>query len=136
MNAKPATEEDVRNLVVRFYERARADALLGPVFNEAVHDWPAHIERIVDFWSDAILRTDRYHGTPMGPHLQLTKLEPAMFARWLDLFGDTARESLPADVAEATLEHAKRIARSLSYGVFQYRPASAPPLEKPPEKGK
>ncbi len=124
-----ATEQEVRNLVVRFYERARADATLGPIFEDSVHDWSAHIERIVDFWSDAILKTDRYQGTPMGAHLKLTKLEPAMFARWLDLFDETARETLPESAAQATLEHARRIARSLSYGLFQYRPASAPPLE-------
>ena len=34
--------EAIARLVDVFYDRVRADPLIGPVFNEAVHDWPEH----------------------------------------------------------------------------------------------
>jgi len=32
-------------LLDAFYARVREDGLIGPVFNDAVHDWPAHLAR-------------------------------------------------------------------------------------------
>ena len=45
------TEEEIRTLVHDFYDDVRQDALLGPIFNSRIHDWDAHLAKLVDFWS-------------------------------------------------------------------------------------
>ncbi|MBV8522640.1 MAG: hypothetical protein JOY71_11045 [Acetobacteraceae bacterium] len=39
----------VRAVVEKFYAKVRRDPLLGPIFNEAVEDWPDHIKRLCAF---------------------------------------------------------------------------------------
>jgi hemoglobin len=43
------TEPAIAALVDRFYEKARRDPLIGPVFNDAVQDWPHHLALLGDF---------------------------------------------------------------------------------------
>lgn len=115
--AHPAiTEAMIATLVQRFYARAREDAVIGPVFQDAVADWDEHIANIADFWSSVMLRTGRYHGRPMRPHLILP-LEPQHFDRWLALFEETAEEVCGApDIANAFILRARRIADSFEMG--------------------
>src|ERR1700754_3693638 len=94
--AHPDLDEASIALLVRtFYDRARQDDVIGPVFAAAVEDWDHHIGKITDFWSGVMLRTGRYNGRPMRPHLILP-LEGRHFDRWLELFEATARELFPA----------------------------------------
>ena len=101
-------------LLDRFYARVRADALLGPLFNEAVDDWPHHLERLRDFWSSVMLTSGRYKGNPMAMHLKhAPQIETVMFDRWLALWREVTSEMLPLDVAEAMQAKAGRISESL-----------------------
>lgn len=110
------TEEKIARLVATFYGRARTDDLIGPIFNAAVKDWDHHIEKITDFWSSIMLKTGRYDGRPMRPHLMLP-LKGEHFDRWLVLFEATAREIFEPDVAEAFIIRARRIADSFEMGI-------------------
>ena len=127
--AGPVTEEGIRRLLDRFYDRVRGDPQLGPVFARAVGatdaDWAPHLARLADFWSTVMLRSGRYSGDPFSTHLRLPDLEPAMFGRWLALFGETCAEVLEPDVADAFRGRAERIARSLRMGLFERLPAVA-----------
>ncbi len=105
------SEALIADLVRTFYDRARRDDLIGPVFNAAVTDWEHHIGKIADFWSGVMLRTRRYDGRPMRPHLILP-LEGRHFDRWLLLFEATARELCKPELAEAFIVRARRIADS------------------------
>lgn len=58
-------------LVDGFYDRARADPLIGPVFNERISDWGPHLEQRRLFWSSVALMSGVYHGRPMPKHLPL-----------------------------------------------------------------
>lgn len=122
----PVTEEGIRRLLDRFYARVRGDALLGPVFARAVgvtdEEWAPHLARLADFWSSVMLRTGRYRGTPFAVHLALPDLQPAMFDRWLGLFGEAAAEVFAPEVADAFRDRAERIARSLRMGLFERLP--------------
>lgn len=120
------TEASIALLVRTFYGRAREDALIGPVFNAAVSDWEDHIAQISDFWSSMLLKTGRYDGRPMRPHLVLP-LTPAHFDRWLALFEPTAREIFSADVAAAFIERARRIADGFEMGIATTRGEIARP---------
>ena len=82
-------------LVHSFYARVRADPLLGPVFNRAISDWDAHLDKLCAFWSSVTLMTGRYKGTPMKAHAELPEISSAHFERWLVLFQATAIKTCP-----------------------------------------
>lgn len=107
-------EERIDRVVEAFYRRARADALLGPVFAARIadEDWPAHLDRVAAFWSSVALMSGRYHGRPAQAHEGLA-LKVAHFDRWLELFRETAREVGPPEAAAHLVERAERIAQSL-----------------------
>ncbi len=44
-------EAALERLIPLFYARVREDDELGPVFNDAIADWPEHLYKLVAFWS-------------------------------------------------------------------------------------
>jgi truncated hemoglobin YjbI len=115
----PIDEATIRRLVHAFYDKVRADAALGPIFDRAIGGgWEAHLEKMCDFWSSVMLTTGRYHGNPMGAHLKLDGVTPAHFQRWLALFRETAGEVCDAPVAALFAGRAENIARTLQAGLF------------------
>ncbi|PZA13849.1 preprotein translocase subunit TatC [Rhodopseudomonas palustris] len=110
------TDEQIAHLVCTFYGRARTDEVIGPIFDRAVHDWDHHIAQITDFWSSMLLKTGRYSGRPMRPHLVL-KLAPEHFDRWLKLFEATATELFAPELAAEFIIRARRIADSFEMGI-------------------
>jgi len=112
------TEDMLPAVLDRFYARVRADALIGPVFNDAVHDWSDHLERIGAFWSSVMLGTGRYKGNPVAKHFaHADRLTPERFARWLEIWALTTTEMLPASVAAEMQVKAARIAESLQLAI-------------------
>ncbi|MDX5350846.1 MAG: group III truncated hemoglobin [Paracoccaceae bacterium] len=109
-------EDILRTLVHRFYDRVRADTVLGPIFAARITDWGPHLDRMVEFWSSVALMTGRYHGAPVPAHASLP-VTRAHFDRWLDLFRLTAAEVCPPEGAAHVIERAERIARSLHMAV-------------------
>lgn len=121
-------EPRLSHLVSHFYAEVRADALLGPLFNRAIANWPAHLDRLAAFWSSVMLTTGRYKGQPLPAHLRhQAEMTPEMFARWLALWEDSARQCLPPDAAAAVIAKAHRIADSLQMALFPLIPPSVPP---------
>ncbi len=115
--AETGLDEALLDRLVRgFYARARADALLGPVFDARVEDWDSHLERMVAFWSSVVLMSGRYRGQPMQKHMPLP-VDARHFDRWLALFEATARSLCPPAAADYLLERARRIGESLELGI-------------------
>ncbi|MFG1290331.1 group III truncated hemoglobin [Xanthobacter versatilis] len=113
-------EDAVRRLVHLFYERVNKDAVLGPIFSGRIKDdaWPVHLAKMCDFWSSVLLKSGRYEGRPLPPHLALgSDAGDAQFARWLALFRPTALEVLPPDAAQAAIAHAERMAHSFRLAI-------------------
>ncbi len=119
MSGQGISEPDLALLVDRFYARVRQDGLIGPLFNAAIHDWPEHLERLSAFWSSVMLTSGRYKGSPMAAHMRHAgQIRPEMFSRWLELWRETARDTLAPDAAEAVSAKAERIAESLQLGLY------------------
>lgn len=112
-------EAGLSRLVQAFYARVRSDAELGPIFNDAIGDWPEHLEKLAAFWSSVMLTSGRYKGQPVAAHLKhRDRISPELFDRWLALWGQTARELMPPAAAAALEDRAARIAESLKLALF------------------
>jgi hemoglobin len=120
------SEAMIERLVHTFYGRVREDELIGPIFNAKVADWDDHLAKLCAFWSSMVLRTGRYDGRPLRPHLMLP-LEGRHFDRWLDLFERTAGEVLPRRVALVFIDRARRIADSFEMSIGTQRGEIRPP---------
>jgi len=92
-------ETAIRDCVRAFYVQARADDLLGPIFNGVITDWDGHLRTMDDFWSGALLGTDRYRSAPFPPHLKLD-MGQEHFDRWRDLWVEAATSHLPQPLAD------------------------------------
>ncbi|OWJ68829.1 group III truncated hemoglobin [Inquilinus limosus] len=119
-------------LLARFYERVRRDDDLGPLFNDVVHDWDVHLERISDFWSSVILASGRYKGNPVVIHLMHAhRITSEMFERWLMLWEETTSEMLPDAVAAAMQAKARRIADTLKVALRMRGAPLTNPVREP-----
>lgn len=129
------TEPALARLVETFYGRVRQDDLVGPLFNDAVGDWPAHLAKLADFWSSVMLTSGRYKGNPVVKHLKhLARITPEMFDRWLAIWRETTAELLPPAAAAQLQDKAGRIAESLQLAL-RFRPGAdplGPPRAAPP----
>lgn len=120
------TEADIARLVPAFYDRVREDAVLGPIFNHAIEDWPHHLEKLEAFWSSVMLTSGRYKGQPMVAHVRHeAAMTPENFNRWLVLWQEATDAILAPEVAALLQDKAARIAESLQLGVSFYRDRNA-----------
>ena len=128
----PVSEADLERVVPAFYARVREDALIGPVFNDAIADWPGHLEKLVAFWSSVMLTSGRYKGNPMAAHVKHHgRLTPDMFDRWLALWAEVTEELLTPEHAAALQFKAGRIAESLKLALWFRLPGAAPARPAP-----
>jgi hemoglobin len=117
-NAIPATLDESRlaALVDRFYDKVRADPLLGPVFNPLVDDWDAHKVLMTSFWATVALRSGHYRGNPLAKHQPLP-IGVGHFQRWLSLWRETAAGMLDAGSAALMTGYAERIGYGMRVGM-------------------
>ena len=113
-------------LVHGFYADVRANPLLGPVFEAALHDrWEAHLARMVDFWSTVALGSKSFRGSVFSKHMALSGVTPAHFAAWVKLWGEHTNRLFAPEVALELQTAAHGIARNLFMGYFGSRPVFA-----------
>lgn len=123
-------EEAIMACVRSFYAEAQQDAVLGPIFAATVHDWEVHYKTIANFWSRALLGTERYKGHPFPLHTNLP-VEPEHFERWLALFTEATETHLPPELAEKALAKARHMAESFKAGIFPFTDAQGKPSRLP-----
>ena len=104
-------DEDLHPLLVAFYDAVEDDAMLAPYFTSV--DMPAHMPRIVDFWSTLLFHTGRYSGNAFRPHLEMPGLTAEHFARWLATLERTVDASHAGPNATRMKELAHRVAYSM-----------------------
>lgn len=122
------TIDDVRLLVDRFYDKIKADELLGPIFNERIRDqWPAHLEKMYSFWQTVLLGEHTYFGSPFPPHAQLP-VSQAHFVKWMDIFTKTADEYFSGEKANEAKWRAGKMAELFEMKINHYRKSGAKSL--------
>lgn len=119
-HAMGITEDYISTLVDRFYERVRANELIGPIFEQAIgDDWPPHLAKMKKFWSSVALNTGAYSGKPVPAHQKLSSAQRRHFKIWLTLFRQTLEETAPSrEAVKYFMERAERIAQSLQLAMF------------------
>lgn len=128
----------ILKLIKPFYADVRQHAVLGPIFNAQITDWPAHLEKITEFWSRQTGGPSRYGGGFGSAHLPLD-LKPEHFEQWLRLWEfNNARHLAPREAEEMTgLAH--QLARRL-FAITQGRTAltigGTKPISIPRNPGK
>jgi hemoglobin len=110
-----SSREDILTLLIQFYERVKADDLLGIIFNEVIPlDWDHHIPLIADFWETILLDQPKYKDNAMEKHFVIHQLYPLSkfhFERWLLLFNTTLDEQYTGPVAILAKKRAAGIAQ-------------------------
>lgn len=113
--------EDISLLVHKFYAKIRANDLLGPIFNGHIPDdhWPAHLEKLTDFWETNLLGVPKFKGNPSQKHRNVDEnldysVSQVHFGKWLELWFETINELYEGEIAEK----AKRAARKMATGQF------------------
>lgn len=129
-----AAEQAIVNCVRQFYAKGMDDTLLGPVF-KSIRGLEHHLERIQDFWSHSLLGTTRYSGPAFAPHMKL-EVEPEHFTRWMELFEETAHETLSAPLAATAIEKARHMSVCFQTGMFIFTDEHGRPQRLPPEARK
>jgi len=107
----PVTGSAISTLVDAFYAKVQHDPTIGPIFNEQVEDWPAHLALLKEFWASVLLGAGTFKGNPLEKHLKLP-LSREHFERWLALFAETAGELLPPEQASVFVNKSQRIAET------------------------
>ncbi|WP_324261475.1 group III truncated hemoglobin [Altererythrobacter sp. H2] len=124
-------EQFIDAMVEGFYTEVRGDALLGPIFEARITDWPHHLARMKQFWRSILHNSGEFSGSPMARHIAIPGLAEIHFSRWLELFYGNLR-ALEADPRAAPLvgERARMIADSLMTGIAVHRGGVTGALEK------
>jgi hemoglobin len=116
------TEDDIRQLVGRFYVKIRSDPELAPIFLPVIPgDWQPHLNKMYAFWSSVMLTSGRYKGNPVAKHIAVEGIKFELFERWLTLFDETCGELFDERLAAEFRVKAARIAENLKLALF-YRP--------------
>ena len=120
VTAPQVTQAEIGRLVDAFYSRVQVDPVIGPIFNEQIEDWPAHLALLKEFWAAVLLGAGSFRGNPLETHLKMT-LSGEHFERWLALFRETALQLLPEERAEVFISKSRRIAETFQRGIAARR---------------
>ena len=112
---------DIKMLVDIFYERIRANDLLGPIFNSILNDrWSSHLEKMYRFWQTVLLNQHTYNGSPFVPHAKLP-VDQHHFDRWLLLFYQTIDENFSGEKATEAKWRAEKMAEMFYHKIEYYK---------------
>jgi len=120
------SREDVELLVDTFYEKVKANAIIGYIFNDiAKVDWKNHLPRMYSFWASILLGEHSFSGNPMDRHIQLSKIAPMTdkeFSEWLKIFTQTTDDLFEGEKSEDAKTRASNIARLMLHKINTSQP--------------
>ena len=121
-----SNREDVELLVDTFYDKVKANATIGFIFNDiAKVDWKNHLPRMYSFWASILLGEHSFSGNPMDKHIQLSKIATMTdieFSEWLNIFAQTTDELFEGEKAEEAKKRATNIARLMLHKINTNHP--------------
>lgn len=122
------SRKEVELMVNTFYESVRQNTLLGPIFEERIKDnWPAHLEKMYNFWETVLLGKHNYFGSPFAPHMQMG-LTPEHFETWIGLFVSTIDCLFEGEKAEEAKWRATKMAEMFRSKIEFYKQNNLKPI--------
>ena len=120
------SREDIHMMVSQFYTKIRKEETLGPIFNHMVRDWPAHIERLTDFWETNLLFVAKFKGNPIKVHQEVDQvfngtITQKHFGTWLNLWFETIDQLYIGERAETAKRRARKMSTHLYIKMFESR---------------
>jgi len=100
------------HLLKYFYADVRQHREIAPIFAANITDWPAHLDKIADFWSGLTGGPALYSGAMPARHVPLG-LQEHHFRAWLELWSRHCRAHLPSTEAEDLIAIAETIGQRL-----------------------
>lgn len=121
--------DDVFRLVSIFYGKVQKNEEIGKYFNETITDWPAHLEKLTDFWETNLFFVSKFRGNPMQAHAEVDEkfensIEMKHFGEWLNMWFETIDDLFEGDRANIAKNRARNMASNLFMNVYQQRTAS------------
>ena len=118
--------EDVFLLVSSFYTKVRSNEKIGHFFNEMIGDWPAHLEKLTDFWETNLFMVSKFRGNPMKAHKEVDSyfdhsVEQAHFGEWLNIWFETIDELFEGERANIAKNRARNMAHNLFMNMYMSR---------------
>ncbi|NJW52323.1 group III truncated hemoglobin [Salinimicrobium oceani] len=118
--------EDVFLLVSTFYKKVRANESIGFFFDQTIEDWPAHLEKLTDFWETNLFMVSKFRGNPVKAHQQVDRefnssIEQKHFGEWLNLWNQTLDELFEGERANIARNRARNMAHNLFLNIYMSR---------------
>lgn len=109
---------EIEKLVNTFYDRVRADAVLGHIFDKVAQtNWETHLPKMYAFWETVMFRNGGFTGNPLAAHAKLVPLTDMgrdKFDHWLKLFCGTVDDLFLGEHAD----HIKNCAADMANVIF------------------
>lgn len=129
---------EIELLVNTFYDRVRADTVLGFIFDEvAKTNWDAHLPKMYAFWETVMFRSGGFTGNPLAAHAKLVPLTDMgrdKFDHWLKLFCATVDDLFEGEHAEHIKRCAEDMANVIHARINQVPDARFDPARLTPEQ--
>ena len=121
------TLDDIKLLVDEFYTQVQDDAVIGPVFNTVIKDWPTHLNKMYRFWQTVLLDEVTYSGSPFLVHLPLP-IDREHFDAWIKLWYSTIDRLFTGAKADEAKWRADKMSEMFQHKLAHYRNNTAKPL--------
>jgi len=113
---------DIKIFVDAFYEKAKSDSKIGPVFLARINieEWQIHMDRMYGFWNTVLFSEKDYMGNPFSKHIGLP-IESIHFDTWLNLLNETLEENFAGPKAEEVRDRAHKMSLMFQAKLNQLR---------------
>ncbi|WP_046744400.1 group III truncated hemoglobin [Kordia zhangzhouensis] len=117
---------DVHLLVTTFYAKIRKDKVLGPIFNNKITHWDAHLEHLTDFWESSLFFVNTYRGNPLEKHVEVdnsmqNSINEHHFGIWLNYWIQTLDELFEGEKVNIAKNRARKMGTFIYLKLFEAR---------------
>lgn len=125
------TRDDIFILVKNFYAKIQKNEMLSPIFNShiAKDEWPAHLDKLTDFWVTNLFGEHCFRGNPTKKHMIVDKnlnykVRQEHFGKWLELWFETIDSMFEGEKAFRAKNSARKMATGQYLAIWHQRPKS------------
>lgn len=117
---------DIFTLVSVFYGKVRENEEIGHFFNKTITDWPAHLEKLTDFWETNLFMVSNFYGNPVKAHKEVDRkfghsIEQKHFGEWLNMWFATIDELFEGQRADIAKNRARNMAHHQFMNIYMSR---------------